>query len=275
MKKRFTLGKLIITFTVPLFGVILASAFYPGLSTYLLPGLSVALVGMVLVWIGQGSSMKVNEIFHSISGEGAHAGIPAVFVRLAGCNLACSYCDTQYAQKPEQGVEMSVDEILRRVREFREDGWVLITGGEPLSQDIQELVGRLRSRGYRIEVETNGSFSPPLWASFVSCWSVDVKCPSSGPSYGSFNRKWLRRLRKQDQLKFVVDNEEDLGFVEGLLRDAKLRPTVLISPVFGQDTAGWLTQKEWLQRCAEFCKEQNVRLSLQLHKIVWGEKKGV
>jgi len=231
--------------------------------------------------------MKVSEVFFSLSGEGKNAGIPTVFIRLAGCNLAmqgraCSYCDTAYAQHSEQGREMSLLGITDEVKSLRLDGWTLISGGEPLLQDCGELVIALKNFGYSVEIETNGSIDPPKdWFKLVDCWSVDVKCPSSGSSYGSFRTRWLMKLKKQDQLKFVVGTQEDLNFVRGFLNGAKLRPTVLISPVTGilldkkEGTVEEYWNRVWLQETAEFCKQQNVRLSLQIHKLIWGNRKGV
>lgn len=227
--------------------------------------------------------MKVCEIFHSLSGEGVHAGIPTVFVRLVGCNLRCNYCDTQYAW--EGGKQLSTEQILERIYELSKSvRWVLITGGEPLFQSVEVgvLVRKLRFRNYMVEIETNGSIGPPTkWFSEVDCWSVDVKCPSSGSSYGTFRTEWLRKLRKQDQLKFVVGTQEDLDFVRGFLNDTLLKPTVLISPMAGvlvNKKEGVIEEywnREWLQECAEFCKEQDVRMSLQSHKVIWGNKEGV
>ena len=223
--------------------------------------------------------MKISEIFYSISGEGVHAGIPTVFVRLAGCNLDCSYCDTRYAR---DGEELTPMQIVGRVRSFSSRcGWVMITGGEPLTQDIFELVRQLKGSRYSIEIETNGSIDPPMdWFKYVDSWVPDVKCPSSGSSYGSFRTKWLKKLRKQDSLKFVVGTQEDLDFVRGFLNDVRIRPTILISPVTGvllnkkEGTVEEYWFKPWLQECAEFCKEQNVRMSLQLHKIIYGNERG-
>ena len=206
--------------------------------------------------------MKVSEIFHSLSGEGIHAGIPTVFVRLIGCNLRCSYCDTKYAWNG--GEEMSIYEVVARVREHRKGGWVLITGGEPLLQlDVvhePSLPAQLQYSGHKVEIETNGSIGLPSYFKFVDCWSVDVKCPSSGSSYGTFRSAWLKRLRKQDQLKFVVGTEEDIDFVRGFLNGVRLKPTILISPLIPNAPDSLtgdvlMSQRWWLQRCAEFCKE--------------------
>ena len=227
--------------------------------------------------------LKISEIFHSLSGEGVHAGIPTVFVRLAGCNLRCSYCDSAYAWNSEDGEEISVDEVAKRVRSFRSGGWCLITGGNPLYQvgDVHKLVQELKDAAYLVEIEENGSIDPPDWFRIVDSWVTDVKCPSSGPSYGSFRTRWLKRLRKRDSLKFVVGTQEDLDFVRGFLNNTRLRPTVLVSPVTGillnkkEGTISEYWNREWLQECTEFCKVQNVRLSLQIHKIIYGDKRGV
>jgi len=226
--------------------------------------------------------MKVNEIFYSLSGEGVHTGVPTVFVRLTGCNLRCAYCDTQYAFR--EGEELTSLQVVERVRALKEHGRsALITGGEPLLQlgCMGELVFLLRTPSRLIEIETNGSIDPPSWFSLVDSWSVDVKCPSSGSAFGTFRTVWLRRMRKQDQLKFVVGTAEDLDFVRGFLQGSRFRPTVLLSPMSGvlldkkQGTIEEYWNREWLCECAEFCKELDVRLSLQLHKIIYGNRKGV
>lgn len=232
--------------------------------------------------------MKVSEIFCSISGEGIHVGIPTVFVRLTGCNLRCTYCDTKYAF--DGGEEKSLDnimyEVVAKALPFQKR-WVLITGGEPLLQNIYPLVRRLKDNGYLVEIETNGSIAPPRWyldnVALIDSWNVDVKCPCSGPAYGSFQPGWLSRLRGKDQLKFVVGKWTDLDFAQEFLREHRCRAVKLVSPILsvGMDdfsTTHWpeITYNVWwLRRCAEFCKEQNVRMSLQLHKIIWGDKRGV
>jgi organic radical activating enzyme len=145
---------------------------------------------------------------------------------------------------------------------------VLITGGEPLLQESElfELVNKLRAKDVLVEIETNGSIAPPWWWTMVTSWSADIKCPSSGMC-GKSNLAWLG-TRTQDQVKFVVQTEEDLNFARRTYKACYLGPTVLISPTYP-----WST--EWLQRCVEFCKETSTRLSLQQQKIIFGERRGV
>jgi len=220
--------------------------------------------------------MRVSEVFFSVQGEGRNAGIPTVFVRLQGCNLAmrggaCSYCDSAYAWSPEDGEELTVDEVVRRVKSLKSNGWTLISGGEPLWQieETEKLIRELKQLGYFVEIETNGTVGPPRWMSLVDAWSVDIKCPSSGVCGVSKLGAWNRR--KRDMLKFVVGTQEDLQWTKQVIESIKPKSTVLISPV-AKKQGTW--SREWLQECAEFCKEQNVRLSLQIHKIIYGNERG-
>jgi 7-carboxy-7-deazaguanine synthase len=206
-----------------------------------------------------------------------------VFVRLAGCNLACGYCDTGYAQDPAGGTEMSVSRVVGVVRGLKLSGWVCITGGDPLYQEaeLRLLVAGLKLDGYEIEVFENGSYDPPSWFSDVDSWCIDVKCPTSGPSYGTFRSRWLKRLRGCDALKFVVGNVGDLEFVHGFVNGSGLRPAVLVSPMAmtlinkQEGTAEEFWNREWLREVWEFCCENNLRYSLQIHKLVFGNRKGV
>jgi 7-carboxy-7-deazaguanine synthase len=210
--------------------------------------------------------MRINEIYYAISGEGVHAGTPTEIVRLQGCNLACSFCDSKYSRDPKEGFDISIGNIMAKTAWPH---WVLITGGEPLLQasEVCALVNSLKLRDIKVEIETNGSIAPPVWWMTVDSWNADIKCPSSGMG-GKSKLDWLG-ARPCDQVKFVVQNEEDLEFAKGIImHHGKVAPTILISPVYP-----W--SQEWLQKCVEFCKEQEVRLSLQLHKIIYGDRRGV
>ena len=222
--------------------------------------------------------MRKREVFFSVQGEGVYAGVPTVFVRLQGCPLRCRWCDTVYAQDAFGGEEVTVEDICHEVLEKAPNflGWCCVTGGEPLFQPkaLEELVGALKSRGHKIEIETNGALPVPGWYEQVDSWCSDTKCPSSGEEK-KFREEWFN-LRSCDQIKFVVADEKDLQYVESVLRQhPKPRPTILISPCINpaktslMDRKDYLTSRVWFQRCVEFCKEHNVRFSLQIHKIVW------
>ena len=212
-------------------------------------------------------------MFLSCQGEGPLVGTPMVFVRLAGCNLRCGFCDTAYAQDPDSGEDVSVEDIVRRAWELhpRLGSWIAITGGEPLiHKDLRGLVRALRSSGYMVEVETNGSFEPPHWHTLVGSWIADIKCPSSGVC-GVSSLKWLN-LRSCDTVKFVVGDIDDLRFVERTLASTTPSASVLVSPVADM-SGGW--DRDWLQTVWGFCCDHSLRFGLQLHKVVFGNRRGV
>jgi 7-carboxy-7-deazaguanine synthase len=222
--------------------------------------------------------MIINEIFFSVQGEGKLTGIPTTFIRIAGCNLRCTYCDTKYSQEPEDGIDMTLTEIVDKVISLSPTcEWVCITGGEPLfQQELHGLVMLLKEHLYYIEIETNGSLAPPVWSDVVDCWCPDIKCPSSGMS-GRHSNKWFG-MREQDQIKFVVGNEADLDFVLKTMRTNKVLSPVLISPVTSatiNHDGIIMWNSKWAQQCVEFVRENNLQFSLQIHKLIWGNKKGV
>ena len=230
--------------------------------------------------------MKISEIFYSIQGEGVYQGVPMVFIRTAGCNLLthCSYCDTSYAWNPKDGKDILVEDMVKEVIKtspYRKS-WVCITGGEPLWQldELEELVRKLKMGNFQITIETNGSFEPPRWYTLVDSWNSDIKCPSSGVC-GVSKEGWFK-TRFKDQIKFVVGTDEDLEFTKKMIHKHRAdSPQVLVSPVAGlliNKKEGKIEEywnREWLKDVAEFCKEERVRYSLQIHKILWGNKRGV
>ncbi|MBT8374287.1 MAG: radical SAM protein [Deltaproteobacteria bacterium] len=212
-------------------------------------------------------SLVVNEIFFSIQGESVYSGRPCVFVRLTGCNLRCSYCDTHYAY--ENGTIMEIDTIIKKVHSYKNQ-LVEVTGGEPLIQpETPLLIYNLLKSGFEVMMETNGS----LDISFVDqrCMKiVDIKCPSSMESEKN-NLENLKRLNMKDQVKFVMGTRKDYEYALGIVR---LIPTdfpghhILFSPVFGKIQPA---------KIAKWILEDNleVRFHTQLHHIIWpdGEKK--
>lgn len=205
--------------------------------------------------------LKINEIFFSIQGESSFAGRPCVFVRLSGCNLNCTYCDTPYAR--EEGAWMSIDDIYDRVVAY---GFPLveITGGEPLLQDqTPALVKHLLSKGLSVLMETNGSMNIELTDS-ACIRIVDIKCPSSGQS-GFMDMDNLYRMTTKDELKFVLSDRGDYEFAKGVANSARQilpESTILFSSVSGKldpsDLSAWILGDRL-----------DVRLQIQLHKIIW------
>jgi len=192
-------------------------------------------------------------------------GVPSIFLRLTGCNLRCSFCDTTYAY--EQGTEMSIQEILDEIKKFA-CTYVCLTGGEPLLQkDAPKLIEWLLQKNYKICLETNGSISIKKFVGKKSLMiSLDVKCPSSG-SHEQMNMKNISYLSKKDQLKFIIKNKEDYDYAKKILKKYNPPCTVFFQPVWGTNPkklASWILNDG-----------VPVRLALQLHKIIWRTKRGV
>jgi 7-carboxy-7-deazaguanine synthase len=215
------------------------------------------------------STLRISEIFKSLQGETSQAGKPCVLVRLAGCNLRCAWCDTVYAQEADQGCEMTLEEVLRRVNELG-GRRVAVTGGEPLLQPAcRELLRRLCDAGCDTLLETNGSVDISGVEERVRR-IVDVKCPSSG--YVEAN-VWdnLGRLTERDEVKFVLADRADYDFARRTVEEHHLirRCDVIFSPVW--DRLAATTLAEWI-----LADDLDVRLGIQLHKILWpGVNRGV
>jgi 7-carboxy-7-deazaguanine synthase len=205
--------------------------------------------------------MKVNELFYSIQGESSYMGWPCAFIRLASCNLRCTYCDTQYAFY--EGTEMSIPEILQVIDRFA-TRLVLVTGGEPMLQkSVHELFGKLLERGYTVLVETGGQVSLVDVDPRVHK-IMDFKCPSSGmESHNDYSN--VQYLTRNDELKFVVGDRHDFDWACDVIRRYDLTTragTVLFSPVCQKLSYAKLA--DWVLNCGI-----PVRLQLQLHKIIW------
>ncbi|MEM2943152.1 MAG: radical SAM protein [Methanomassiliicoccales archaeon] len=210
--------------------------------------------------------MKISEIFYSIQGEGVLIGTPTVFVRTAGCNLRCSWCDTKYAQV-DNGIERSIKEIIDEVSLFPTP-YVCITGGEPLLQrEVFKLVNMLLEKDFKVSVETNGSISiEELSCSENLLISMDLKCPSSGMC-DKMRLDNLELLSPFDQLKFVVADDEDMEYAKKIIESHDIQATIIMMPVGGLDLK---PVAEWVLR-----NRINVRVLPQLHKIIWGDRRGV
>jgi len=210
-------------------------------------------------------SLLVNEIFYSIQGESTYSGRPCIFVRLTGCNLRCSYCDTRYAY--EQGVKMELTEIVNRIADYK-CPLVEITGGEPLLQsDTPTLIYRLLENGYEVLMETNGSLD--ISGIDGRCIKiVDIKCPTSGESDKN-DMENLKRLGSKDQVKFVIENRMDYEYAKETIDStcpSFPEGQILFSPVSKGIAPSQLAK--WILE-----DNLNVRLHLQIHKIIWPDRK--
>jgi 7-carboxy-7-deazaguanine synthase len=219
--------------------------------------------------------MQIIEIYRSIQGESSFAGVPCIFVRLAACNLRCTWCDSEYTFTG--GKKMPAEEVEREVEKLASGGLVEITGGEPMLQEreLVPMMERLLALGYTLLLETSGERPlenvPPAVHKIV-----DVKCPGSGEG-GSFRITNLSVLTSRDEVKFVLTDRADYEFARDFTREYGLENKVggvLFSPAFRKepsrerDTANCLLDPrqlaEWI-----LVDGLNVRLGLQLHKFIW------
>jgi 7-carboxy-7-deazaguanine synthase len=216
-------------------------------------------------------SFLLNEIFYSVQGEGTRVGLPCVFVRLHGCKLRCSYCDTKYSiDRRKGGIETTGAEIDRRVREYQ-CGFVEFTGGEPLEQpNVFALMKYYCDEGFTVAVETGGHIdTEPCDERVIRI--IDMKTPSSNMMTLN-NYKNLDILRPHDEVKFVIGSREDYEWSKTLVLERGLDKrcaSVLFSPVFG--TLEFKTIVEWILE-----DHLPVRFQLQMHKFIWHpETRGV
>ncbi len=211
-------------------------------------------------------ALKIYEIFHSLQGETSRIGLPTVFVRLTGCPMRCTYCDTAYAFSG--GGNMQIAEILAKVAEFGTK-YVTVTGGEPLAQkECYTLLQTLCDEGYSVSLETGGAMDIAPVDSRVSV-ILDIKTPASNEEK---NMLWdnLNHIKPKDEIKFVLCNRADYDWAKAKLTELKLteKCPVLFSPSYHDLKADELAS--WI-----LADKLQVRMQIQLHKVLWGERAGV
>ena len=219
--------------------------------------------------------MQITEIYKSIQGESTHAGLPCVFVRLTGCNLRCSWCDSEYTFSG--GHRMTMEEVVEEVEQLSPDGLVEITGGEPMLQEreVVPLMQRLLDDRYTVLLETSGE-RPLERVPKGVVKIVDVKCPNSGEP-DSFHMQNLDALDSVDEVKFVLSDRADYEFARDFVARHNLArrvTAVLFSPAFRKDANGPRGTSHCLldpRELAEWMLADNVpaRLGLQIHKFIW------
>jgi 7-carboxy-7-deazaguanine synthase len=220
--------------------------------------------------------MQITEIYKSLQGESTHAGLPCVFVRLTGCNLRCSWCDSEYTF--QGGRRMTAEQVWDEVRRLGPNGGLVeITGGEPMLQEreLLPLMRQLLASGYRVLLETSGE-RPLERVPEEVIKIVDVKCPNSGEA-DTFHMENLETLTAHDEVKFVLSGRADYEFARDFTHRHRLAErvhAVLFSPAFRKDATGARDSSQCLldpQELAEWMLADDLpaRLGLQLHKFVW------
>lgn len=211
--------------------------------------------------------MIVNEIFKSIDGEGLRTGELTTFIRLAGCNLRCSYCDTCYALKNSNGTEMSVDEIVKIAKKYDYRN-ITLTGGEPLiHKDVDSLISKLCKNGFYVNIETNGSVPIDKYISNKNILiTMDYKLPSSCVEK-NMNLNNLEKLRANDVLKFVII-KDDFDILKEVIENHSIKSYIYLSPVFGEIEPFEIVDFMKIMH-TQGIDTSKIRVQVQLHKIIW------
>jgi len=227
--------------------------------------------------------MHLIELYKSVQGESSFAGMPCIFVRLAGCNLRCSWCDSEYTFTG--GRPFTEDEVVAQIEALTPCKLVEFTGGEPMLQarELLPMMHRLLTQGYLLMIETSGE-RPLADVPKAVHKIVDVKCPGAGSAANSFRMENLEALTRNDEVKFVISDRPDYEFAREFIRDHKLEQKagqILLSPAFQKAPSLLRTADNMMldpRKLVEWMLEDGLaaRLSLQIHKFIWEpQKKGV
>ena len=212
------------------------------------------------------TQLKIFEIFYSLQGESSRVGLPTIFIRLSGCPMRCHYCDTAYAF--QGGSMMTIDEIIKTIKKY-DTLYVTVTGGEPLAQkEVLSLLKVLADQNYEVSLETGGGVSIKEVDPRIKI-ILDIKTPESGEEK---KNHWdnLNLIHSKDEIKFVLCSREDYDWAKKILNQYKLaeKCDVLFSPVYQKlnttNLGNWILEDQL-----------PVRMQIQLHKLLWGEKPGV
>jgi organic radical activating enzyme len=199
--------------------------------------------------------LKISEIFPSIAGEGLRSGEPTIFIRLAGCNLRCGFCDTKYSwQGGQEYTEEKIIDAVKRIRKRFPAGWVCLTGGEPLLQDVQPLAKKLKKEGFKVHIETNGTVNRPFSADWLTL--------SPKPLEYGFAPELTA---KTNEVKLVVSKELTLEVIQTLREKFPAQTPILLQP---QSNRKWsMDMGMKLLKQALNLGLKNIRISVQTHKI--------
>ncbi len=212
------------------------------------------------------AQLKIFEIFYSLQGESSRVGLPTIFIRLSGCPMRCHYCDTAYAF--QGGSMMTIDEIMEAIKKYHTH-YVTVTGGEPLAQkEVLNLLKVLADQNFKVSLETGGGLSIKEVDPRIKI-ILDIKTPESGEEKKNYWEN-LNFIHLKDEIKFVLCSREDYDWAKKIINQYKLpeKCDVLFSPVYQKlnntDLGNWILEDQL-----------PVRMQIQLHKLLWGEKPGV
>ena len=212
------------------------------------------------------AQLKIFEIFYSLQGESSRVGFPTIFIRLSGCPMRCHYCDTAYAF--QGGSMMTIDEIMEAIKKYHTH-YVTVTGGEPLAQkEVLNLLKVLADQNFKVSLETGGGLSIKEVDPRIKI-ILDIKTPESGEEKKNYWEN-LNFIHLKDEIKFVLCSREDYDWAKKIINQYKLpeKCDVLFSPVYQKlnntDLGNWILEDQL-----------PVRMQIQLHKLLWGEKPGV
>lgn len=212
------------------------------------------------------TQLKIFEIFYSLQGESSRVGLPTIFIRLSGCPMRCHYCDTAYAF--QGGSMMSMDDIMLSIKKY-DTRYITVTGGEPLAQkEVCKLLTLLADQNYAVSLETGGGLSIKEVDSRIKI-ILDIKSPGSG-EHEKNHWENLDLIKTQDEIKFVLCSQEDYDWAKNIVDQYKItqKCSVLFSPVY--QTLNVTELANWILR-----DQLHVRMQIQLHKLLWGDKPGV
>jgi 7-carboxy-7-deazaguanine synthase len=227
--------------------------------------------------------MHLIELYKSVQGESSFSGLPCIFVRLAGCNLRCAWCDSEYTFTG--GKPYTADEIIKEIEALSPCRLIEFTGGEPMLQakELLPLMERLLTQNYTLMIETSGE-RPLVDVPKAVHKIVDVKCPGAGAAANTFRMENLAALTKKDEVKFVITNREDFDFARDFIHEHaldKIAGQILLSPAFNKSPSPLRTTDNATldpRKLVEWMLADGLpaRLSLQIHKFIWEPmKKGV
>lgn len=225
--------------------------------------------------------MQVVEIFKSIQGEGTLIGAPMVFIRLWGCNMQCTWCDTTYAWAPEfkdvtKRMVYTPEELATHLLEKYPDiKWFNFTGGEPSlwAQEIIKTTETLQNHSKSVCIQTNGKIWNTILFSNLDKVCMDIKCPDSGEKS---DLESIKKLREQDEIKFVLGSNTDVNYAKNVIKSYPTRSTIIIQPVMlkNEHLENYYEKIKWLISEFDSIEVNNVRILPQLHQLLWRDQAG-